>query len=66
MADAFERAATDALRAPVLAERSIVLRRVGKRLIPASLRPVARRGVGVLDEASRRLFDRMRPTQPPR
>ena len=66
MVDAFERAATDALRAPVLAERSIVLRRLAKRLIPVSLRPVARRGVAVLDETSRRLYDRMRPTQPPR
>jgi hypothetical protein len=64
MSEAFESAAVVALRAPVLAERSIVLRRIGKRVVPVSLRPVARRGVAVLDGLSRRVFDLLRPMPP--
>jgi len=52
----FERAAKAALRAPVLAERSLVLRRVGKAVVPARWRPAARRAVGHLDAMSRSLF----------
>jgi hypothetical protein len=57
MAAAFERAASDALRAPVLAERSVRLRRLAKAVIPPSARPVARRVVAHLDALSRRLVD---------
>jgi hypothetical protein len=53
----FERSAVDALRAPVLAERSIVLRRIGKRLVPTRLLPVARRAVRVADALSRWVVD---------
>jgi hypothetical protein len=54
---AFERAATEALRAPVLAERSVVLRRVAKYVVPKSARPLARRFVGRVDALSRRITD---------
>jgi len=57
MAEAFERAATDALRAPVFSERSIVLRRILKRLVPTPLLPTARRAVLVIDGISRRVVD---------
>jgi hypothetical protein len=57
LAAAFERSATDALRAPVLAERSVMLRRVGKVVIPATLRPAARRAVKRVDAFSRALTD---------
>ncbi len=57
MSAAFERATVDALRAPVLAERSIVLRKIAKRLLPRSARPVARRAVAVVDGISRRVVD---------
>lgn len=50
---AFEEAARQALRAPALAERSVVLRRVGKRVLPASLRPFAKQVVRVIDRSGR-------------
>ncbi len=46
---AFERAATKALRTAALYERSVVLRRVARRIVPRSLRPVAKRAVRVFD-----------------
>jgi hypothetical protein len=52
----FERAARGALRAPVLADRSLRLRRVAKALVPARCRPLARRGVAHLDALSRSMF----------
>lgn len=45
----FEAAAVAALRVPALAERSAYLRRVGRRVVPERLRPVARRAAGVVD-----------------
>jgi hypothetical protein len=53
---AFEQAAVSALRAPLLAERSVALRRVGKRVVPKALVPAARRAVGVVDGVSRRVL----------
>jgi hypothetical protein len=53
----YERAATAALRAPVLADRSIVLRRIVKRVTPRALVPTVKRVVKLFDEASRRLVD---------
>ncbi len=52
----FERAARRALRAPVLADRSLRLRRVAKALVPARYRPLARRGVAHFDALSRSMF----------
>jgi hypothetical protein len=40
---AFERSATGALRALRLAERSLLLRRIARRFVPASARPYLRR-----------------------
>jgi hypothetical protein len=54
---AFERAATEALRAPVLAERSIYLRRIAKILLPSAARPAARRLVVKFDALSRTVVD---------
>jgi hypothetical protein len=51
---AYEQAATAALRAPQLAERSVALRRIAKRVVPKALVPAARRAVGALDSFSRR------------
>jgi hypothetical protein len=50
---AYEQAAASALRAPLLAERSVALRRVAKRVIPKALVPATRRAVGVVDGLSR-------------
>jgi hypothetical protein len=50
---AYEEAARQALRAPALAERSVVLRRVGKRVLPASLLPLAKRVVRGIDRSSK-------------
>lgn len=52
---AYEQAASSALRAPLLAERSVALRRIAKRVIPKSLVPAARRAVGAVDGLSRRV-----------
>lgn len=52
---AFGRAAVAALRAPVLAERSVRLRRIAKAVVPRALRPVLRTVVAHLDEISRRV-----------
>jgi hypothetical protein len=52
---AYEQAAASALRAPLLGERSVALRRVAKRVVPKALVPAARRAVGVVDGLSRRL-----------
>lgn len=57
VAVAFEQCAVAALRAPVLAERSIVLRRVGKRVIPRALVPTVKRVVKVADAMSRRVVE---------
>jgi len=51
----FERAAAQALRVPVLAERSVHLRRVAKMLLPRALRPAVRRLASRFDETSRTL-----------
>jgi hypothetical protein len=51
--DAFEHAARAALRAPALSERSLVLRRVAKRIVPERYRPAARQIVVRFDAASR-------------
>lgn len=53
----FEQCATESLRAPVLAERSIVLRRIAKRVTPRVLVPTVKRLVKLADAASRRLVD---------
>jgi hypothetical protein len=58
---AYEQAAAAALRAPLLAERSVVLRRVAKRVVPKALVPAARRAVGVVDGLSRRVIGRRGP-----
>jgi hypothetical protein len=52
---AYEQAAVVALRAPLLAERSIALRRIAKRAVPKALVPAARRAVGIVDGVSRRV-----------
>jgi hypothetical protein len=52
---AYEQAAASALRAPLLAERSVALRRMAKRIVPKALVPAARRAVGVVDGFSRRV-----------
>jgi len=52
---AYEQAATSALRAPLLGERSVALRRVAKRVLPKALVPTARRVVGAVDGISRRV-----------
>ncbi|HEY5272334.1 MAG TPA: hypothetical protein VIJ34_03760 [Acidimicrobiales bacterium] len=52
---AYEQAATSALRAPLLAERSVALRRIAKRVVPKALVPAARRVVGAVDGVSRRV-----------
>jgi hypothetical protein len=57
----YEEAATSALRAPLLAERSVVLRRVAKRVVPKALVPATRRAVGVVDRLSRRVAGARRP-----
>ena len=51
----YEQAAAAALRAPLLAERSVALRRIAKRVIPKALVPAARRGVAAIDGLSRRV-----------
>jgi hypothetical protein len=51
--EAFERAARAALRAPVLSERSLVLRRVAQRVVPPRYRPIVRRLVRRADAFSR-------------
>lgn len=51
----YERVAIAALRTPLLAERSVALRRIAKRVVPRRLLPVARRGVAVIDNLSRRV-----------
>lgn len=50
---AYELAARQSLRTPALAERSLVLRRVGKRVVPASLVPLTKRVVRSFDRSSR-------------
>ena len=57
-ARAYELAAKQALRAPVLAERSVVLRRVGKRILPVRLVPVAKRMVRGFDGLSKSVVGR--------
>ena len=52
---AFDNAAAQALRVPVLAERSVHLRRLAKLLLPRALRPVAKRLALRFDETSRTL-----------
>jgi nuclear transport factor 2 (NTF2) superfamily protein len=54
---AFEQCATAALRAPVLAERSIVLRRIAKRITPRALVPTVKRLVKLADATSRRVVE---------
>ena len=49
----YERATRRALRAPALAERSVVLRKVGKRVVPQRLVPLAKRLVRGFDRCSR-------------
>jgi predicted component of type VI protein secretion system len=51
----YEQAAILALRAPLLAERSVALRRIAKRVLPKALVPAARRAVGAVDGLSRRV-----------
>lgn len=53
----FEAAARRALRVPTLAERSARLRRIAKRVVPASARPMARRGARLADRAVRDVFE---------
>ena len=53
---AYEQVAASALRAPLLAERSVALRRIAKRVVPKALVPAARRVVGVVDGLSRRVI----------
>jgi hypothetical protein len=53
----FEQCATASLRAPVLAERSIVLRKIAERITPRVLVPTVKRLVKLADAASRRLVD---------
>lgn len=45
----FERAARKALRAAALYERSVMLRRIARRVIPTGLRPIAKRAARLLD-----------------
>jgi hypothetical protein len=52
---AYEAAATLALRTPLLAERSVALRRIAKRVTPKVFVPAARRVVGTVDGLSRRV-----------
>lgn len=56
---AFQDAARRALRAPVLAERSVHLRRLAKRVLPSALRPTAKRLVVHFDKTSRALASRL-------
>lgn len=54
----FEAAAVAALRVPALAERSAVLRRVGRQVIPARLRPMVRIAARSLDRAAALALER--------
>lgn len=56
---AFERAAVQALRAPALAERSVRLRAIAKRVVPAPLVAPLKRVVRLLDAGSRALSRRL-------
>jgi hypothetical protein len=56
---AYEVAAKQALRAPALGERSVALRRVGKRVVPTSLVPLTKRVVRGFDRLSKRVVDRL-------
>src|SRR5487761_2704984 len=58
-AAAFKRATRDALRAPVLVERSIHLRRLAKAMLPRALRPSAKRLATRFDKTSRALATRL-------
>jgi hypothetical protein len=57
LAGLFEDAATSALRAPVISERSVLARKVAKRIVPERLRPLARRAVRRFDGAVRAVAD---------
>jgi hypothetical protein len=48
---AFERAAVQALRRPRFAERSLVLRRLARLVVPAAARPSLRRALGTVERA---------------
>ena len=50
---AFERAAVRALRAPDPIERSVLLRRMARRMLPARLRPVVGRVVRAVEHRLR-------------
>ncbi|HXZ82523.1 MAG TPA: hypothetical protein VED84_02090 [Acidimicrobiales bacterium] len=50
---AFERAATQALRMPRLAERSLWLRRMARLVVPAPARPRLRRALAFVEQAFR-------------
>jgi hypothetical protein len=52
-AHAYEVSARHALRVPMFAERSVVLRRVAKRIVPRSLVPITKRVVRGFDRSSR-------------
>jgi hypothetical protein len=57
MERAFEQSARQALRAPAFAERSVLIRRAAKRLLPRRLVPVAKRSVARFDALSKRVID---------
>jgi hypothetical protein len=50
---AFERSATRALRAPRPAERSLLLRRIARRVVPAAARPYLRRMLALAERPLR-------------
>jgi hypothetical protein len=52
---AFECAATQALRTPRLAERSLALRRIARLVVPAPARPCLRRALAFLEGPLRAL-----------
>ena len=53
----YESATRLALRAPALGERSVVLRKVGKKVLPERLVPLAKRLVRGFDRSSRGVAD---------
>lgn len=56
MTERFEAAATQALRVPALEERAATLRRLARRVVPPSARPLAWRAVRHADALTRHLF----------
>ncbi|MDA8287025.1 MAG: hypothetical protein M0014_01010 [Actinomycetota bacterium] len=62
LAEAFETAATQALRVPALAERSTELRRIARRVVPVAARPQVRRAAALADRLARIAFERLEHT----